>query len=159
MIIFSAHSDTNFKSVKLKIDGDDYVGYLDNYVGVYSLIKAYFSGEIGYDYVRTEFTYGEETDFGGAIEVAKEINKDDLVIVIDVTATPTDKDFVIEKCKSPKVKAFVWRALYLCLTMICMKIAPIPFQIWMKWKFIKRKLIITFSLAFPAAAATIMRTK
>jgi hypothetical protein len=111
MIIFSAHSDTNFKCVKLKQDGESYTGYLDNYVGVYALVKAYFSGQINYDYVRTELTYGEETDFGGALEVAEEVKKNDLVVVIDVTATPTEKDFVIEKCKDPHVQKFVKESL------------------------------------------------
>ena len=107
MIIISAHSDTNFKNISLRIENDSYVGYLDNYAGVYSALKAYFSGEIDFHYVRLELTYGEETDFAGAIEVAKDIQPDDLVIVLDVTATPTEKDFVIEKCKSDEVEGFL----------------------------------------------------
>lgn len=52
-------------------------------------------------------TYGEETDFEGALEVAEEIEHNDLVIVVDVTATPTKKDFVIEKCESSIVQHFI----------------------------------------------------
>ena len=102
MIIISAHADTNFKKVNLQIEGDYYKGYLDNYVGVYAVMKAYFSGKMNFDYVRVELTYGEEIDMAGAKKVAEEITNDDLVIVVDVTATPTKKDFVIEKCESKK---------------------------------------------------------
>lgn len=107
MIIISAHADTNFKNVKLTVEDDYYKGYLDNYVGVFAVMKAYFSGEINFDHVRVELTYGEETDMEGAKQVAKEVTADDLVIVVDVTATPTDKDFVIEKCKSSNVRDFL----------------------------------------------------
>lgn len=107
MIFISAHSDTNFKKVRLNIDGECYNGYLDNYIGVYAVMKAYFSGEISFEYVRLELTYGEEVDMEGARQVAKDVTSNDLVIVVDVTATPTDKDFVIEKCKSKKVKKFL----------------------------------------------------
>ncbi|MCB0723436.1 MAG: hypothetical protein KDC73_01940 [Ignavibacteriae bacterium] len=107
MILISAHSDTNFKTTKLRIEGDSYVGYLDNFVGVYAAMKAYFSGEIKPEDVWIELTYGEETDFAGAIEVAQDIQKDDLVIVMDVTATPTDKDIVIEKANSPVIREFL----------------------------------------------------
>ncbi|MEO8210666.1 MAG: hypothetical protein ABI840_08885 [bacterium] len=107
MIIISAHADTNFKNVKLTVEDEYYKGYLDNYVGVFAVMKAYFSGEINFDYVRVELTYGEETDMEGAKQVSKNVKVDDLVIVVDVTATPTDTDFVIEKCKSDKVRKFL----------------------------------------------------
>lgn len=107
MIFISAHSDTNYKHVKLKRDDEFYIGHQDNYVGVYSVMKAYFSGQLDHKHVRVELTYGEETDFEGALEVAEKIKKNDLVIVVDVTATPTKKDFVIEKCKSPIVQHFL----------------------------------------------------
>lgn len=111
MILISAHTDTNFKKVNLQIEGKYYKGYLDNYVGVYSVMKAYFSGEINFDYVRIELTYGEEIDMAGAKGVAEDVTKNDLVIVVDVTGTPTDKDFVIEKCKSEKVRKFLQETL------------------------------------------------
>jgi len=107
MIFISAHSDTNYKHVKLTKDNTNYVGHLDNYVGVFSVMQAYFSGQLDSEHVRVELTYGEETDFEGAIEVAKEVKPDDLVIVVDVTATPTNKDFVIEKCKLPAIQYFL----------------------------------------------------
>lgn len=111
MIFISAHADTNYKRVNLRIEGDSYVGYLDNYAGVYTAVKAFFSGEINFDYVRIELTPDEEIDMRGARQVAKEVKKNDLVIVIDVTGTPTDKDFVIEKCQSHIVRKFLVKVL------------------------------------------------
>jgi hypothetical protein len=111
MIIISAHSDTNYKRVNLEVEGDCYKGLLDNYVGVYTAMKAFFSGEINYDYVRIELTPDEEIDMRGARMVAKEVTRHDLVIVIDVTGTDTDKDFVIEKCKSPVLRKFLEETL------------------------------------------------
>jgi hypothetical protein len=111
VILVSAHSDTNFKTTKLRIEDDSYVGYLDNFVGVYAAMKAYFSGKLDHEYVRVELTYGEEIDFAGAIEVSADVKKDDLVIVMDVTATPTDKDIVIEKAASSIVRQFLEETL------------------------------------------------
>ncbi len=107
MIIISAHSDTNYKRVDLEIEGDCYKGLLDNYVGVFVAMKTFFSGEVNFEHVRIELTPDEEIDMRGAKLVAKEVMKEDLVIVIDVTGTETDKDFVIEKCKSTKVRRFL----------------------------------------------------
>lgn len=107
MIIISAHSDTNYKRVNLEIEGEYYKGYLDNYVGVYTAMKVFFSGEVNFDYVRIELTPDEEIDMRGARMVAKDVKKHDLVIVIDVTGTETDKDFVIEKCKSHDLRKFL----------------------------------------------------
>ena len=73
MIIISAHSDTNYKRVDLEIEGDCYKGLLDNYVGVFVAMKAFFSGEINYDYVRIELTPDEEIDMRGAELVAEEV--------------------------------------------------------------------------------------
>lgn len=107
MIIVSAHSDTNFNKSVVKISDESYVGFLDNFVGVYAAMKALFSCDIQTEEVRIELTYGEEQGLLGAKELAHEINKDDLVIVIDVTGTLTDKDFVIEKCKSDTLEKFL----------------------------------------------------
>lgn len=107
MILISAHSDTNFKHVSLKSDKDHYTGHLDNFVGVFAVMKSYFSGEINFPFVRVELTYGEETDFAGAIEVANDLKESDLVIVVDVTGTMTNKDFVIEKANNSIVKEFI----------------------------------------------------
>ena len=97
MLIFSCHSDTGFSSHALsrRRDGEVY-GHLDNFVGVYALMRAYFSGRLNQDYLRIELTYGEEEDFAGAYEVLDTISHDDLVIVVDVTGIETEKDFTIE---------------------------------------------------------------
>lgn len=111
MILISAHSDTNFKHVSLKSDKEHYTGHLDNFVGVYAVMKSYFSGEINFPFVRVELTYGEETDFAGALEVSKDLEENDLIVVVDVTGTATDKDFVIEKANNPIIREFLKDAL------------------------------------------------
>jgi len=107
MILISAHSDTNFKHVSLKSDKEHYTGHLDNFVGVFAVLNSYFSGEINFPFVRVELTYGEEEDFAGAIEVAEDIEESDLIIVVDVTGTATEKDFIIEKAKNPLIREFL----------------------------------------------------
>ena len=103
-IIISCHSDTNFKFHNLKrLDNEIIMGTLDNYAGVYSVMNAFFSGKIDKQNVRLELTYGEEDDFQGAREILPEVNKNDLVIVVDVTGTKTEKDFIIEKCYNNKL--------------------------------------------------------
>jgi hypothetical protein len=84
---------------------------MDNFSGVYTVMRAFFSGRIKQDYVRIELTYGEEDDFGGAYEVLDTLRKHDVVIVIDVTGTPTNKDFVVEKCRCSSMYAWMEGAL------------------------------------------------
>ena len=52
----------------------EYYGHMDNFGGVYAVMKAYFSGKLPQKGVRIEVTYGEETDMEGAKEVARTIN-------------------------------------------------------------------------------------
>ena len=111
MLIFSCHADTGFKSHSLIHQDDRYRGHMDNYVGVYGVMKAYFSGRITNNHTRIELTYGEEVDMEGARQVANTLNKHDTVIIIDVTATPTSKDLVIEKCVSAIMKDYITEAL------------------------------------------------
>lgn len=47
----------------------------------------------------------------GARNVAATLKAADIVIVIDVTGTPTDKDFVIEKCFNKSLRKFITKAL------------------------------------------------
>ena len=84
---------------------------MDNFVGVYGVMKAYFSGSITNNHTRIELTYDEEVDMEGAKQVASTISKQDTVIIVDVTATPTSKDLVIEKCKNPAMKDYLTEAL------------------------------------------------
>lgn len=111
MLIVSCHADTGFNNHSLIHQDDKYCGHLDNFVGVYGVMKAYFSGRITNNHTRIELTYGEETDMEGAKEVASTINKDDTVIIVDVTATPTQKDLVIEKCKNPVMNDYLTQTL------------------------------------------------
>lgn len=111
MLIISCHADTGFNNHSLFHQGDKYCGHLDNFVGVYGVMKAYFSGRVTNNHTRIELTYGEEVDMEGAKQVTKTINEQDTVIIVDVTATPTSKDLVIEKCKNPAMKDYLTEAL------------------------------------------------
>lgn len=86
-------------------------GHLDNFVGVHAMMRAFFSGRLDRDDVRVELTWGEEKGLLGAQEVAVSLRADDVAIVIDVTGTPTDRDFVVEKCAHPRLRAWLTAAL------------------------------------------------
>jgi len=95
-ILISAHGDTNWRQHQLQkqmgrrgattsaatlaIDSGatteeiEYYGHLDNFAGVYAVMKAYFSGRMPTKGVRIEVTYGEETDMEGAKEVSRTLN-------------------------------------------------------------------------------------
>lgn len=113
MLIISCHGDTNFASHKIELIQNNSVvlGELDNFAGVYCVINALFSGKMNYDHVRVEFTHGEEIDFAGAREVCKTMDKNDLVVVVDVTGTKIGKGFVIEKCKNNIVEQWLNKTL------------------------------------------------
>lgn len=112
MLIISCHADTGFEFHSLvKQESGLLKGHLDNFIGVHAVMLAYFSGRINGEDVRIELTYGEEDEFQGAYEVLDTLSADDMVIVVDVTATPTKVDFVIEKCSNPDMRAFVEKAL------------------------------------------------
>ena len=111
MLVISAHADTNFSSHRLKkLPGGLVEGHLDNFSGVHAVMKAYFSGKMNQDNVRIELTYGEEKGLLGAQEVAKTLKPADTVLVVDVTGTPTQKDFVVEKCRDPQLQALLKKA-------------------------------------------------
>jgi hypothetical protein len=111
-LVISCHADTGFKTHRLSIDKKgSYFGYLDNFIGVYVVMQAYFSGKINYDNVRIELTYGEEDGMEGAYKVLKSLHKNDVAIVVDVTGIPTKKDITIEKCSNKWMKNFIIGAL------------------------------------------------
>lgn len=111
MLVISAHGDTCFQSHQLhRLPGGRMRGHLDNFAGVYSVMKAYFSGRFVHDCVRIELTYGEEAGCLGAMEVVKALHRQDLVVVVDVTGAPTDKDFTVEKCRDASVREFLGTA-------------------------------------------------
>jgi hypothetical protein len=109
--VISCHADTCFLSHRLsKLEGV-YQGQLDNFAGVYAVMTAFFSGRMDTDSVRIELTYGEEKDMEGAYEVRDTLSSEDVVVVVDVTGTETDRDITIEKCKSSPMREFVRAAL------------------------------------------------
>lgn len=112
MLVISCHSDTGFRHHALRRVGNGMVeGHLDNFVGVHAVMRAYFSGRLHQSYMRIELTYGEEVDMAGAYQVLDTLRPNDLVLVVDVTGTPTKGDFVIEKCMNPQLQRFLFFAL------------------------------------------------
>jgi hypothetical protein len=112
MFVISCHDDTRFREHQLQRLPDGVVaGRLDNFAGVPAVMLAYFSGGLPRQGVRVELTYGEETGFAGAYEVLQSLRGWDVVVVVDVSGTPTDKDLVIEKCLHPRMRQLVERAL------------------------------------------------
>lgn len=111
MLVISCHADTGFEHHALQRRGDEVLGHLDNFAGVYGVMKAYFSGRIAGTHTRIELTYGEETDMEGAQEVAATLGEKDTVVIVDVTGTATTKELVIEKCGHPAMQAYARAAL------------------------------------------------
>jgi hypothetical protein len=111
-LVISCHADTGFRAHRLSIDkSGNYFGHLDNFIGVYTVMQAYFSGKINYDNVRIELTYGEEDGMEGAYKVLKSLHKNDMAVVVDVTGIPTKKDITIEKCSDKWMQNFIKGAL------------------------------------------------
>lgn len=112
MLVISCHADTCFREHQLRRGEEGtLVGHLDNFAGVHAVMLAYFSGGFPAEGVRVELTYGEETGFDGAYQVRQTLRGWDAVVVVDVTGTPADKDFVVEKCANRRMREFVERAL------------------------------------------------
>ena len=112
MLIISCHADTCFREHWLeRLPDDSLLGHLDNFAGVHAVMLAYFSGGLPRKGVRVELTYGEETGFAGAYEVLQTLRDWDVVLVVDVTGTPTERDFVIEKCVNSQLRRLLERAL------------------------------------------------
>jgi hypothetical protein len=109
--VISCHADTGFQTHRLRRTDGVFCGHLDNFIGVYAVMNAYFSGRLDLPNVRVELTYGEETDMEGAYEVLDTLSPNDTVVVVDVTGANTRRDFTIEKCASPAMQGFVNRAL------------------------------------------------
>jgi hypothetical protein len=112
MFVISCHADTCFREHRLERRADGTVfGQLDNFAGVQAVMLAFFSGRLPAEGTRIELTHGEEKGCLGAYEVMKTLDEEDVVLVVDVTGTPTDKDFVIEKCSHPELREQIRRAL------------------------------------------------
>lgn len=111
-LVISCHADTGFASHRLRLnEAGNYFGHLDNFLGVYAVMEAFFSGWLDFEHVRIELTQGEEVDMSGALEAAATVAPWDVVVVVDVTATPTESDLVIEKCASEPMQRLVVEAL------------------------------------------------
>jgi hypothetical protein len=112
MLVISCHADTRFREHQLQRLPEGVVaGHLDNFAGVHAVMLAYFSGNLPARGVRIELTYGEETGFAGAYEVRQTLRGWDVVVVVDVSGVPTDKEFVVEKCAHPRMRQLVERSL------------------------------------------------
>ena len=110
--VISCHADTGFRTHRLTRASNGVLhGHMDNFAGVHAVMCAFFSGKMDGDRIRIELTYGEERGMEGAYEVLESLSSDDVVLVVDVTGTATDRDITIEKCASPKMAEFVHKAL------------------------------------------------
>jgi hypothetical protein len=112
MLVISCHADTGFDRHHLeRQDGGRYHGHLDNFAGVFAVMRAYFSGALDRGNVRIELTEGEEVDMAGARRVRASLDPEDVVLVVDVTGVETDALFTIEKCREPELADFLDQAL------------------------------------------------
>ena len=77
-VVVSAHMDLARPAMYIKLDSKDLLGLVDNFAGVFASYQA--SRELG---TPVYFTNYEELDYDGADAVAKSLDKDTLVIVVD----------------------------------------------------------------------------
>lgn len=77
-VVISAHMDLARPAMYIKLDEKDLLGLVDNFAGVFASYQA--SRKLG---TPVYFTNYEELDYDGADAVAKLLDKDTLVIVVD----------------------------------------------------------------------------
>jgi putative aminopeptidase FrvX len=77
-VILSAHMDIARPVMSIKMDDKNLVGLVDNFAGVFASYQA--SRKTG---VSVHFTNYEELDYDGADAVAKSLDKDTIVFVVD----------------------------------------------------------------------------
>lgn len=85
-IVLSAHFDLARPVMSIKMDEKNLLGLVDNFAGVFTSYQA--SRKTG---IPVYFTNYEELEFDGAEDVAKSLDKDTLVIVVDTTMDAEDK--------------------------------------------------------------------
>lgn len=85
-IVLSAHFDLARPVMSIKMDDKNLLGLVDNFAGVFVSYQA--SRKTG---VPVFFTNYEELEFDGAEDVAKSLDKDTLVIVVDTTMAAEDR--------------------------------------------------------------------
>ena len=77
-VILSAHFDLSHPVMNISIDQKNLKGLVDNFAGVFA------SYDVGRKTgIPVYFTNYEEVDYDGAIDVAKKLDKDTFVIVVD----------------------------------------------------------------------------
>ncbi len=84
-ILLSAHMDLARPVMSIKMDNKSLLGLVDNFAGVFASYQA--SRKIG---VPVEYTNFEELEFDGAEAIARTLDKDTLVIVVDTTTESTN---------------------------------------------------------------------
>lgn len=84
-ILLSAHMDLARPVMSIKMDDKNLLGLVDNFAGVFASYQA--SRKTG---ISVEYTNFEELEYDGAETVAKTLDKDTLVIVVDTTTEPTN---------------------------------------------------------------------
>lgn len=77
-VVISAHMDLARPAMFIKLDEKDLLGLVDNFAGVFASYQASRKLE-----THVYFTNYEELDYDGAETVAKSLNKDTLIIVVD----------------------------------------------------------------------------
>lgn len=85
-IVISAHFDLARPVMSINMDDKNLFGLVDNFAGVFVAYQA--SRRTG---IPVYFTNFEELEFDGAEDVARLLNKDTLVIVVDTTMDAEDK--------------------------------------------------------------------
>lgn len=89
-VVISAHFDIARPVMSIEMDKENLLGLVDNFAGVFTAYQA--GRKTG---AKIYFTNYEELEFDGADHVAKTLDKDTLVIVVDTTMDAEDKDAYI----------------------------------------------------------------
>jgi len=85
-IVISAHFDIARPVMSIKMDNENLMGLVDNFAGVFVAYQT--SRKTG---TPVYFTNYEELEFDGAEDVAKSLDRDTLVIVVDATMDAENK--------------------------------------------------------------------
>ena len=89
-VVVSAHFDIARPVMSIQIDKENLSGIVDNFAGVFTSYQA--SRKLG---TKVYLTNYEELEYDGAESVAKTLEKDTLVIVVDTTTDAEEKDAYI----------------------------------------------------------------
>jgi len=84
-VILSAHFDLAHQVPSMKLDNGKLAGLVDNFAGVFAAYQANRRTD-----VPVYLTNFEENGFGGAIDVAKKLDKDSTVVIVVDTVKKSD---------------------------------------------------------------------